>query len=454
MTGRLRMFDPVIGRQRRRPVLWGGLVLAGIVAIVLVVLVDPFAPGGTIVHARFAPGGEGRFATTPLHIFPSTPVRVHGVRVGTVDVVTPVPGGGVDMALEITKPGVVVHGDARADLYYRTLLGRNVYVELDPGSHAGPAIGREGIPASRTTSQVELDQVFSAFQADARRGQKQLFAELNAGLATGAAHATLSRMPSALAATAAAERATRGENPGADLPKLVRGGRRTLAALAADEGALTGLLDSGALALGVTAARQADLGALVERSPATLQATRVTMARLRTTLDELDPVAEQLRAGVRAVAPAMLAATPTMHAIAGLVPVALPAFRDLGPALIDLQRAGAAGVPMMRAFAPTLDRTSTEIVPFLDRRTATTKLKNYEAIGPFFGAIASSAATFDAGGYMQRFQPGQRLAAPTLPMTACTRQTVHGASRADVRRACAQLMSALRVALPGEGHRR
>src|SRR5882724_6616559 len=183
MSVRLRIFDPVVGRQRRPPVLWGALALGAVAAVVLVVLLKPFAPGGHIVHAHFAPDGHGRFATTPLHAFPDTQVRVHGVTVGTVKTVTPLSGGGVDMALEIVKPGIEVHRDARAHLYYRTLLGRNIYVELEPGRDRRP-LGDTPIPARNTTEQVELDQLFGSFQPRAREGQKAFFRQFGEGLHT------------------------------------------------------------------------------------------------------------------------------------------------------------------------------------------------------------------------------------------------------------------------------
>jgi hypothetical protein len=104
----------------------------------------------------------------------------------------------------------------------------------------------------------------------------------------------------------------------------------------------------------------------------------------------------------------------------------------------------------MRALQPTLERTATEIVPFLDKRSGTTHLRNYEAIGPFFAAIASSAATFDSGGFMQRFQPGNRNPdTPAVPTSRCRTQSAAGRSKSEIARACAQLQQALDVALLG-----
>jgi hypothetical protein len=93
--------------------------------------------------------------------------------------------------------------------------------------------------------------------------------------------------------------------------------------------------------------------------------------------------------------------------VRSLTPKALPALRDLRPALSNLRSAAAQGAPLFERLDPTLARLDAEILPFLDQRNSTTRLKNYEAIGPFFSTLASSSAQFDANGHMQRFMPGQ-----------------------------------------------
>jgi hypothetical protein len=135
-----------------------------------------------------------------------------------------------------------------------------------------------------------------------------------------------------------------------------------------------------------------------------------------------------------------------MQELTALVPTAVPALRDLQPALVSLQSLSAEGVPLLAGLTPTFERTATQIIPFLNERSSTTKLRNYEAIGPFFSAIDSSASTFDAGGFQQRFQPGQRLGTSTvIPPSACS-ALGSGASSA-ARQACQTLVDALNGAL-------
>jgi ABC-type transporter Mla subunit MlaD len=226
----------------------------------------------------------------------------------------------------------------------------------------------------------------------------------------------------------------------------VQGAGRSIGALDSSEAALGGLIDSADSALRVTAGNQSDLGSIIAQAPGTLSETRATMSRLRRTLDALDPLATKLTQGVTQVAPAVTAATPTMRELTSLVPSAVPALTDLQPALVSLRNLAAAGDPLMAQFSPTLTRTSSQIIPFLNERSSTTKLRNYEAIGPFFSAVDSSASTFDSGGFMQRFQPGQRLGTSTeIPPSACT--SLGQLSSPPAVKACQSVVAALNNAL-------
>jgi virulence factor Mce-like protein len=436
------LFDYVPGAHRGRPVVWGAVATLVTTAILVIGFTGwtPFPGGAQTVTARFH---------TALHVYPSTPVRLRGVDVGTVQDATLSPSGDVDLRLRLTTGGITVHRDATATLVWRTLLGRNIYVALDPGTAGAPALGGAVIPPSQTASQVELDQVIGSLQPLARSGMRRFFGEFDQGLTGAAPRQAIGLAGPALVPTAAAITAFRGQNPGTDIPNIVRGGQRSVAALDSNEAALARLIDSADVALGVTAARRADVGSIVSQAPSTLSETRATMARLRRTLDVLDPLATNLLPGVRGVAPAVSAATPTMQDVAAIVPSAVPALRDLAPALRSLRTLGRTGVPLMAELTPTMTRTDTQIVPFLNERSSTTKLRNYEAIGPFFAAVDSSASTLDAGGFMQRFQPGQRAGASTeIPPSACSSLSGSAASSAFTK-PCQALVAAINNALIG-----
>src|SRR5439155_65317 len=102
--------------------------------------------GGEVVKAEFASADN---------VSPGkTPVRVHGVPVGEVEKVERRSGGRgvvVTMRLKDTH-GFRVTRDARAHIYWRTLMGFNFYVELEPGAPSAPALGDRSIPLSHTTT--------------------------------------------------------------------------------------------------------------------------------------------------------------------------------------------------------------------------------------------------------------------------------------------------------------
>jgi hypothetical protein len=127
------------------------------------------------------------------------------------------------------------------------------------------------------------------------------------------------------------------------------------------------------------------------------------MRRLRTTLGHLDPLVARLRTAAPSIAPAARAATPTLEQTRALLRAARPLLRAAGPTLTALKRASASGVPLLSGLDPTVGRLNAELLPYLDRRDSSTRLRNYEAIGPFFSSLDSAAAAFNDAGHALQF---------------------------------------------------
>ena len=397
-----RRFEQVPGQHHPKPVRNGivFLTLLGIVLYCGFTKSIPLLPdGGTKVQAVFA---NATNAST------GNQVRVKGVDVGTIEKIERDPSGeGALITMRIDEKGFEMKRDARAAIYWRTLLGRNMYVELDPGSSDAPPLDGDKIPMKNTEVQVEFDQLVDSYDEDGRQGVRTFFQEFEPALEGDAAGEAVEQLGPGLTPVPAAMRALRGTRPGKDLPTLVKTGAEALDALGRDEAALAGLLDNANAVVGVLAARGADLEDILQDSPAAMRDARTTMTRLRHTLDVLDPVAAELRPGVRELDDAAPPARAALAEVTRLTPTALPALRDLRPALADLRTASEQGSPFLRDLAPTLERLRDEIIPFLDKRDGNTKLRNVEAIGPFFSVLGDSSAQFDAYGHMQRFQAGQ-----------------------------------------------
>jgi virulence factor Mce-like protein len=401
-TGLRARFDLIPGKHRARPVRIG-LVALAIGAVVLYcgfTASIPFVPKhATLVRAEFERANSAR---------PGTPVRVHGVNVGEVEKVAQGPGGrGAVLTLRVKDGmGVDVRADARAGIWWRTLLARNMYVELDPGSPSAPALGGATIPRSRTTTQTELDEVLSVLDSSGRKAVRTTLREFDRGLGdAGAIGGTVDALEPAMREVSPAMRALRGSRTG-DLNRLVTGTSRAMGALARDEHALGGLIDSAAVTLGVTAAKRAELGGAIAAAPASLRQTSVTMRRLRGTLEVLDPLADRLRPGARRLASATAAARPALAALDGLLARGEPTLARLRPTAESLADMAPDVRRMVQDAKAPIDRTLDEIIPFLDERDPSIKLRNIEAIGPTLSVVDSATSQFDRYGHIIRFQAG------------------------------------------------
>lgn len=372
----------------------------------------PLPKGGEVVTAEFM---------SAANVQPGkTPVRVRGIKVGEVEKVERRPSGrGVVVTMRVDDPGVHLRRDARAHIYWRTLLGFAFYVQLEQGS-APQELGDATIPLTRTTTQVELDQVLAALKPTSRAGLQTLLREFDKGFnRDSAAGRALDVLGPSMRTIAPGVSALRGTSQG-DLTNTVREASRLMGTLASKELALGQLVDNAATTLGVTAARRADLGSILRNGPATLDDTRETMARLRTTLAALDPVAERLRPGARALSPAATSLRPALRELRPVLDDAKPLLRTLRPALRHLGRAGRSGTPLLAGLRPTLERLNDKIIPSLKSKDPELKLPTYQMIGPTFATVSSSAALFDAYGHTQRFQPlaGSQRSLAFLPCNA------------------------------------
>lgn len=405
----------VFGRDRRvgfrRPNhVRGGVV--GLAALVLLCVVGigrgiPFWPSGKHeVWAQFSSAQSLRAGN---------PVRVAGVNVGKVGEVTRAQGDrGALVRLDLDPDQVDVHADARAGIYWRTLLGRNVYVELDPGSRGAPALeGR--IESSRTTVQVELDEVLQPLQDEVREGAQQIVAGVDGGLAGEPAGAAFDALAKTARPIARGLPPLRGEAPG-DLSRLIAQTSRWTTALAQQQRELAGLIDHTSTALAVTAARRADVGATLDTLPATLRTTRRTLSGLHETLPILDETADELRPGARRLARAADTTRPLLAAATPLLRQARPLLDRLDPALRGLRRLSPDLTATMRGLREPIKTTRDQIVPFLESKNEALDMKVYELIGPTLASSTGVMATSDANGTFVQFEAGGGEAAvPALP---------------------------------------
>jgi hypothetical protein len=159
------------------------------------------------------------------------------------------------------------------------------------------------------------------------------------------------------------------------------------------------------------------------------------MNRLRTTLGHLDPLVTALEPGARELAPATAAATPTLAKANSVLHAADPLLHAAGPTFDSLRGASNAGVPLINALNPTIQRLLSQLLPFLQSRDSGTRLRIYESIGPFFSSISSAASEYDSIGHRIRLEVPPSITGllltspPTSSLTAaCDRSTIKRAA--------------------------
>ncbi|HEX6390099.1 MAG TPA: MlaD family protein [Solirubrobacteraceae bacterium] len=426
-------------RGRDDKTMLGVLVIAAIVAVVLAInsgwLQRQFQAGGETVRARFADTAQ---------LKKGDKVRVDGITVGRVKEITLDPGGrSATVAMVVQDDAGPLYADARAAIKWRTLLGGNFAVALRRGTPAAGQLGARTIPRSRTATQVEIEDVTAFDRGAAKQGLRVLLREAPDALARpavleGAFGAVRDQAPD----LAAAISALRGEDE-RDLRPLVASAARTARALDAPQDGVRRLVQGSAATVATTAAREADLRALLGRGARVQPAIRRTLTQLDATLDLAEPLLRRVRGPAGDVAPTLSRLQPAVSTTDRLLRDARPLVRSLRPALHDLAGAADRGRPLLADIAPGVGRLAARVLPDLADKDAVTGLRTFEMIGPTIASLNGAAATFDAEGHLFRFPAlgGQRTLTSELPCTTWFGDPEHKGRLVE----CESLQSALKA---------
>jgi phospholipid/cholesterol/gamma-HCH transport system substrate-binding protein len=274
-------------------------------------------------------------------------VRVSGVQIGDIGQVT-LRNGMAVVQMNITdKYKGLIHQDASALLRPRTGL-KDMFVELNPGTGNAPKVN-EGytIPVSNTAPDINLDEIFSALDADTRQYLDLLVNGAGQGLKTNGGnqlaevlrrfeptHQDLARLNTAVAA--------RGEN----LRRLVNSLQRLNTSLASRQNQIVQLVDSSALVFRALASQDQNISRAVADLPGTLRQTTATLGKVQSFAQTLGPAATNLIPAVNGL-PAANAALASLakpsapiiqNQIRPFVVAARPVVRKLKPASVNLAK--------------------------------------------------------------------------------------------------------------------
>jgi phospholipid/cholesterol/gamma-HCH transport system substrate-binding protein len=337
-----------------------------------------------------------------------SPVRIAGVDVGKVRDVAPTRPGArsATVTLALTAKGRPVYADASAKIRPRIFLEGNFFVELAPGTpRAGEMGAGTTIPAERTASAVQFDEVLAALKSDTRNDLRQVFQQVGSAQDAGGAKAfgaSLRYQPTAYKFVAIVSEALLGKRPG-DLGGLVRDGGVAAQAINAP-GRLRSLIADFDATAAAFASRERALTSAVGELPRTLRAATPALDALNGAFPDVRRFARGARPGVRSLGPTVDATLPLVRQLRGLVQerelgTVASNLRSATPALAEISDSGRSVLGELRALSSC---TANVLVPFGDSKLVDEAFPThgpvYQDLAKFLPGLAGESRSSDANG--------------------------------------------------------
>src|SRR3954447_13457775 len=260
-------------------------VVIGVTAVVVVLARN----GGTdyTIHARFQNASQ---------IVKGNLLQVSGTPIGKVKDIHLTDDGQADLTLHITKEGFApLHQGTHVEVRQASLSGvANRYVNLTLAPNSNPKLPENAvIPASMTTSTVDLDQLFNVFDKPTRKalsGVIEGFGKQYAGNADQANKGWLYLNPSLAASSRFFSELNR------DTPLLERfvvANSKLVTDLAVKRDDLAGLVRNFNTTFGAIGRQKVALARAISLLPPFMRRADTTFVNLRATLDDLKPLVDE-----------------------------------------------------------------------------------------------------------------------------------------------------------------
>jgi ABC-type transporter Mla subunit MlaD len=316
-------------------------------------------------------------------------------------------GGTVTMSVQSRYH---IYNDASANLVWRTVLGANDAVAIDPGTK--DAGGLQGpIPASRNSNQVELDQVLLPFRDGAQTGLQTIFQQLGPALSNRADLANDLNLFHGIAQAAdVGGGALRGEIQDTDLRNLVKNAGQAANALAVGTDASTTqrFIASAANTLG-------DLGVNAPNLENTIRGFRNAyiyggqdvFEQYNGEFSRIDTLVRNLRAATPQIVPTLDQFNPTLSNAHVLLTDATPLVHNLAPAVDALANTAKVGVPLIKQLNPGLTDLARTTLPGLAAKYPEEGGKSaYQLIGSTFIGLGVLTDFFGPDGELANLTAG------------------------------------------------
>jgi phospholipid/cholesterol/gamma-HCH transport system substrate-binding protein len=268
-------------------------IAALVVAVVIAVILILGSDSDYEYDLLFETGGQ---------LVPGNQVLVGGQSIGSIEDIELTEDARAKIAIKVDQQ---LHEGTTAVVRAASLSGiANRYISISPGPNNAEEIADGGvIPASRTTSPVDLDQLFDALNAPTRRALQKVI-QGQGTIYTGnteAARETYKYFAPGLQST---ERLlaelTRDQQ---SLSRFLAEGSKALGALAERRDDLSSLISNANQALGAIAERNNDLDRTLVELPPFMRQANTTFVNLRDALDDLDPLVADSKVATRNLAP-------------------------------------------------------------------------------------------------------------------------------------------------------
>lgn len=373
---------------------WARLAAIGamLAAVVLVAIVILPGGGGHTYRLLFQTGGQ---------LVQGNQVLVGGRPIGSVESLELTQDSQAAVTISTDEP---LHEGTTAVVRSSSLSGiANRYVSIKPGPDNAPEISEDDvITGERTTSPVDLDQLFNTFDEPTRQGLRDFIEGSSAAYAGRGADAnkTFKFLNPALTSTRRLlEELTRDQNV---LRDFLVSSSRVVTAVAERRDDLSSSVANANVSLEAIARRNRELDRSLVALPPTLREANTTFVNLRFTLDDLDPLVADLK-------PATVDLAPFLRELRPVASKAVPVFRNLRR---TVRRKGGANdlaetlrdLPTLRASADTVFDDAVGAIN--DSEPTLRFIRPYapDLLG-FASKFGQVTAYYDANGHYARVMP-------------------------------------------------
>lgn len=289
----------------------GALLL--VVAVVAIVLLG--GGGGKQYTLVFQTAGQ---------LVRGNDVQVGGRRVGNVDDITLTDDNLAEVKITVDEPYAPLHEGTTATIRLASLSSvANRYIALTPGANNKPELpdgARLGV--ERTTTVVDLDQLFNTLDERTRRGLQNVIqgsATMYAGKEREVSEAARYFSPALSSTTRLVREMSRDDKM---LEAAIVSTARVVSSVSQKRAELAQMVGSLNTMLGAIASQNGNFSQALAEAPGTLKEANSTFRDLRAALDDLDPL-------VAASKPATVNLARFFREFRPLVDGAIPTFTDL-----------------------------------------------------------------------------------------------------------------------------